>query len=587
MFAATPERRRTLKIRHVKIENFRGVRSLSWRVKGDFNCLIGAGDACKSTILTALDYALSPRPYLSFGDSDFFDLNVEQDIVIQVTLADWDERRPEIREFFQEKNFAQFKCGLGDGGPLSEPRSDDEAAVSISLRVDKSLEPRWSVVKGPDRGEDGNGKRISYRDRSVLGMSRLDVLSDYHFTWGRNSILTRLSGEARGDLSEILSQLNREIRQIDISDGIAEYQDVAEAVRKESSRAGVGLTGLSPKIDIPRRQSMDAGVLSLHEGAVPISSKDSGSKKLIAVAMQMKLQGGKNISLIDEIETGLEPHRIRGLLRRLKDSEQQVFTTTHSPVVVRELDAANLYVCQCDNNGKVDIESLDTVSGIQGSLRRNAEAFLGRKIVVCEGATEIGCLRAYDTYRFGKGDSSPVWSLATSYFDSNGAGKIESVCRQLVELGYKTAVLCDNDDQNQISEDTVTQLRETGIHVCQWEKDSSIEKQLFQDIPWEDVPELLSVIADAHDTLELDTITDLVRKYPKVENLDLSDDPAGWPESDVLRNVIGHLAVKGERKWIKRIDYAEEVFGFALRRLPDGTVLKERLDELWEWIQNE
>ena len=587
MFAATPERHRTLKIRHVEIRNFRGIRSLSWRVKGDFNCLIGASDACKSTILTALDYALSPRPYLSFGDSDFFDLDIEQDIVIQVTLADWDERRPEIREFFQEKNFAQFKCGLCDGGPLPEPLSDDEAAVSVSLRVDKSLEPRWSVAKGPEEREDADRKPISHRSRSVLGMSRLDVLSDYHFTWGRNSILTRLSGEARGDLSEVLSQLNREIRQIDISDRIAGYRDVAEAVRKESSGSGVGLTDLSPKIDIPRRQSMDAGVLSLHENDVPISSKGSGSKKLIAVAMQMKLQEGKNISLIDEIETGLEPHRIRGLLRRLKDSGQQTFATTHSPVVVRELDATNLYVCRRDDEGRVDVESLGTVDGIQGPLRTNAEAFLGRKIVVCEGATEIGCLRAYDTYRFGEEDSSPVWSLATSYFDSRGAGNIVSTCRQLDELGYKTATVCDNDAREHMSEKDVEKLSESGVHVCMWEPGNSTEKQLFQDIPWEDIPELLSVIADAHDTLELDTITDRVRKDPGVKDLKLSNDPASWLESEspVLRNVMGQLAHK--KDWIKRISYAERVFGFALPLLPDGTVLKKRLDELWEWIQDE
>src|SRR3954462_975409 len=45
-----------------------------------------------------------------------------------------------------------------------------------------------------------------------------------------------------------------------------------------------------------------------------------------------------NISLIDEIELGLEPHRIRGLLFKLKKTPQQIFTTTHSPVVVRELN---------------------------------------------------------------------------------------------------------------------------------------------------------------------------------------------------------------------------------------------------------
>jgi putative ATP-dependent endonuclease of the OLD family len=81
--------------------------------------------------------------------------------------------------------------------------------------------------------------------------------------------------------------------------------------------------------------------VSLHEDNVPLRNKGSGSKKLIAAAMQMKLHGGKNVSLIDEMEVGLEPHRIRGLIYKLKKSRQQIFTTTHSPVVLRELNVAD------------------------------------------------------------------------------------------------------------------------------------------------------------------------------------------------------------------------------------------------------
>jgi predicted ATP-dependent endonuclease of OLD family len=66
--------------------------------------------------------------------------------------------------------------------------------------------------------------------------------------------------------------------------------------------------------------------------------------------MQMKLHDGKNISLIDELEVGLEPHRIRGLIYKLKNSNQQIFTTTHSPVVIRELKVVEneLYICKRD-----------------------------------------------------------------------------------------------------------------------------------------------------------------------------------------------------------------------------------------------
>lgn len=281
-----------MKVAHITIQNFRGIKSLVWRVKGNFNCIIGSGDTCKTTILTALDYALSPRTSLSFDDSDFYNQDVEQKILIQVTLADWDENLPEIQRFFQESKFAQYKCGLDDSGPLPEPNG--QVAVSISLRVDQSLEPKWSIVRGVDESEEQDRKPIWAADRTVLGISRVDVYSDFHFTWGHNTILTRLSADNQGNPNSVLSELARGMRQANISEhqSVAECQTIADTVKTEAENAGVKLTALSPKIDLQRR-SMMAGALSLHEDNVPLRNKGSGTKKLIATAMQMKLHDGK------------------------------------------------------------------------------------------------------------------------------------------------------------------------------------------------------------------------------------------------------------------------------------------------------
>ncbi len=173
-----------MRIKHVEVRNFRGIKSLSWTVKGDFNCIIGPGDTCKTTILTAMDLALSPRSGMSFDDSDFFNQDVSEDIVIQITLADWDEEQPDIRRLFQESKFGQFKCGIADSGPLPEPGPDVPVAISISLRVDESLEPKWFVVKGRDEGEDQDRKPIYAAERAVLGLSRIDIFSDFHSLGG-------------------------------------------------------------------------------------------------------------------------------------------------------------------------------------------------------------------------------------------------------------------------------------------------------------------------------------------------------------------------------------------------------------------
>lgn len=574
-----------MRIEHVEIRNFRGIKSLSWRVKGDFNCIIGPGDTCKTTILTALDYALSPRSVLTFDDSDFFNQDVSQDIAIQVTLADWDETQEDVRRFFQESKFAQYKCGIADTGPLPEPVPDGPVAVSISMRVDESLEPRWSVVRGRDEEEDQDRKPIYAADRAVLGLSRIDIFSDFHFTWGRNTILTRLSADTEGNLNTVLSALARDMRESDISrhESIQECQTVANTIKTDAQNAGVSLAGLSPKIDM-QRQSVGTGALSLHENNVPLRNKGSGTKRLIGAAMQMKLHGGKNTSLIDELEVGLEPHRIRGLIYKLKNSNQQIFATTHSPVVIRELGVADneLYVCKRDAAGTVSLENLAVVPDIQGQVRANAEAFLGSKIVGCEGPTEVGCLRAYDVYRFDE-DDPPVWSLATSYLNCGGASRIKPVCDQLLVLGYHTAVLCDNDAPTFQTATDIQDLQDAGAHICRWDNDNSTERQLFADLPWQNIPALLQTICNCHDTLEHATVIDSIAKELRVQAQSLGNDPAVWPESQILRQVMGDLANTG--KWIKRIDYAEKVFRFALPLLTDTSVIKTRLDALWSWIQ--
>lgn len=574
-----------MRIKHIEIRNFRGIKSLSWSVKGDFNCIVGPGDTCKTTILTALDYALSPRSGMSLDDSDFFNQDVSEDIVIQITLADWDEEQPDIEKFFRENKFAQFKCGLADTGPLPEPEAGGPVAITISLRIDESLEPKWFVVKGRDEGEDQDRKPIYAADRAVLGLSRIDIFSDYHFTWGRNTLLTRLSADSEGNLNTVLSALARDMRESDIShhNSIQECQAVASSIKTEAQNAGVSLSGLSPKIDM-QRQSVGTGALSLHESNVPLRNKGSGTKKLIGAAMQMKLHGGKSISIIDELEVGLEPHRIRGLIYKLKHSDQQIFATTHSPVVIRELCVSdnNLYVCKRDAAGTVSLESLAIVPGIQGQVRANAEAFLGSKIIGCEGPTEVGCLRAYDVYRFDE-NNPPVWSLATSYLNCGGVSRIKSVCNQLITLGYHTAVLCDNDAPDQLTAADIQELQDAGAHICQWDNGNSTERQIFADLPWENIQAFLESICNSHDTLECATVTDSIVRESQLQAQNLDSNPALWQESPVLRQVMGDLANRG--KWIKRIDYAEKAFAFALPLLPEESILKSRLAALWSSIQ--
>ena len=499
---------------------------------------------------------------------------------------DWDDTKPAIKRFLREQTFAQLQCGVDITGALPEPTSDENVAISISLRIDSSLEPQWSIVKGRDMGDDSDRKHIYASARAVFGFTRIEPSSDYHFSWGRNSLLTRLSTREPSELASLVSRLARQVRKGDISDHeeIKRCQEIADSIRDDAAAIGVQLTDLTPQMDL-HRQPIGVSALSLHEEQIPIRNKGDGSKKLVATAMQMHIGEGANIAAIDEFEAGLEPHRIRGLICRLKSGSQQVFLTTHSPVVIRELDATagDLQRCRCDRDGSVHVTNLSSVPDIQPTVRSNAEAFLGGTIVACEGRTEIGCLRAYDAYRFARG-GAPVWNLATSYFDCGGAGNILSVCKKLRQLGYRVAALCDNDAPQTLDAASLAELDDIDVFVCQWKAPNSTEHQLFEDLPWEEVPELLRSIASAHDTMALGTMIDLIRRAHDDEGGPIGNDPTTWRQSQALARVLGDMA--HQHKWFKRIDLAERTFSHALPRIPTATTLQMRLTALWRWVED-
>ena len=75
------------------------------------------------------------------------------------------------------------------------------------------------------------------------------------------------------------------------------------------------------------------GGLSLHDGEMPLRQLGSGSKRILTTGLQTQILIAPHVTLFDEVEMGLEPHRIARLIEHLKaDTSGQYFLTTHSPV---------------------------------------------------------------------------------------------------------------------------------------------------------------------------------------------------------------------------------------------------------------
>lgn len=156
-----------MKVRQLEISCFRGIKKLTWNLGSDFVCLIGPGDSTKTTILDAIELALSPRWNLTFYDTDFHNALTQEPISIIVTIGELPE------EFKSDAKYGYAVRGWTKTGELhDEPEDDDELVLSIRLLVDSSLEPSWSVIN--ERNPEG--LRIGAKDRERLGCLRLGGL---------------------------------------------------------------------------------------------------------------------------------------------------------------------------------------------------------------------------------------------------------------------------------------------------------------------------------------------------------------------------------------------------------------------------
>ena len=129
------------RIRQVEIKNFRGIKSLSWFPSEGLNCLIGAGDSGKSSVLEAIYLCLGGRRNVQFTDVDFYQLNVEEDIEIGLTVGDLEDRL---------MNFEAYGDCLRGFNPETrefddEPGRDLDTILTVQLTVGSDLEPVWSL----------------------------------------------------------------------------------------------------------------------------------------------------------------------------------------------------------------------------------------------------------------------------------------------------------------------------------------------------------------------------------------------------------------------------------------------------------
>ncbi len=537
-----------MKLRHLSVRNYRGIKSLDWHLDGAVICLVGAGDSGKTTILDAIDVVLAPRNYVTFTDTDFFAGDVDQSIVIEASVG-------ELSEELVEERYGLFTRGYRPDQLLDDVEDDSEQVLTVRLEVTKDLEPTWTLTK-PSTPEPG---KVGWRDREKFGATRIGSDAVKHFAWGRGSSLSKATENLQPS-GGMLAQIARAARVVVSGASPSEMQETADQVKTTAAKYGVALGDLRPGLDT-QALTIGMGALSLHDDNIPLRSKGLGTRRVGALAVQSLGVGEAAITLIDEVEHGLEPFRIRQVLRQLcvravaTPSVGQVVLTTHSPTVLLERDVTDLRFVRNERGVLTIYKVNETVrSSLQAIVRTNPLPFLSRKAVVCEGKTEAALCRALDEHT-----QSAIGGNSMAYYGvvaipGGGRTAAPPVAVELQRLGYKSLFFGDSDAPISPTADA---LRLQGVKVVQWDDAFATEQRIAADLPLEGVQKMVQAACALHEEEKiLDGIRSSIGELQRGVELHGGKTISEWKQAGVseanIRTAVGLTAKRQE--WFKDIN---------------------------------
>ncbi len=473
-------------IRKIEIANFRCLKKLVWQPSAGINCLIGPGDSGKSTILDAIDYGLGARRNLLIADTDFHLLYVNDPINITITLGKLDDALKSIDAY--GLYLKGFDAETGD--IVEEPEAGLETVLTLEMTVLADLEPQWKLVSERATSQ-GHTRNLNWDDRQRIAPTRLGIFSENHLSWRRGSILNRIS-EERADASAALVAAAREMRN---EFGEQAKHQLAEALRivtETANSLGVPIGEEVKALLDAHSVSISGGTISLHDArGVPLKALGLGSARLLIAGLQRQGSQNSSMAIVDELEHGLEPHRIIRLIDALGAKEQdpplQAFITTHSPAAVRELNGNQLYVMRKVGDEHV-AKVVGTANDIQGTIRLFPEALLASSIIVCEGASEVGLLRGLDQHRTAD-DKTALTALGVGLVDGGGNNTFRRASAFRL-LGYRAAVLRDSDTT--LGRLWENMFRNRGGTVFAWTQGRALEDELFLSLSNDAVGDLVA-----------------------------------------------------------------------------------------------
>jgi putative ATP-dependent endonuclease of the OLD family len=370
-------------IRQLRIERFRGIQELTWNPGRGLNLILGGGDVGKTTILEAVALLLNPTSNFALSEADYWQRRSSAGFLVRAVVS-----LPFSTEVHRQTKFAWPWLWNGQEAVLPTTSNGDDAPTAagvpvyqLQVRGSPDLDLSWEILQ-----PDGQTDALSSALRRRIGVLRLcgDDRGDRDLRLVYGSALDRLLSD-----SALRARIGQELASIDLQDRLS-----VDAKRRLAELDGALQRDGLPhrlKLGLTSSQGLSIGALvgllaeSREAVPLPLASWGTGTRRMATLQIAAATQSETRISVIDEIERGLEPYRVSKLVRSLQADHSQSFITTHSAVAINASDEADLWYL--DSMGHIG--ALDR-SKIANQQRRDPGTFLAKLAVICEGSTEVG-----------------------------------------------------------------------------------------------------------------------------------------------------------------------------------------------------
>lgn len=321
--------KKTEMIEKLSVSNFKSLDQLEL-APGKFTCLIGMNGAGKTTVLQAIDFISQ----LMWGHVD-----------------EW----LEMREWTAGELASKFSPNATLGITIDYRTSDGTRVVWTA-----GFKPR-TLLCTAELISIGNKPALIVRDQQLTDLSSVNITSPIAFTY-QGSVLSQLRDDALPKPVLEMRDALRRIRSLEL---------LAPNLMRRRSRlndndigaGGEKLSAFLHAIKGDQRDELLAVLKQFYPQLVDfkVTSQRAGWKKLSVfeqfgehrietearhlndgllrvLAILAQARSNRSLTLLDEIENGINPEIVEKLVDVLVNAPQQVLVTTHSPMILNYLD---------------------------------------------------------------------------------------------------------------------------------------------------------------------------------------------------------------------------------------------------------